>query len=113
MSRVLSPVFVEELLRAARFPLWWYTDGFRAVREWCAHDLRMEWRSMGIRLWMQALFRPMYGAYDVWGRIVSFCMRVVIITARTFWWMMIALVYAVALITWCLWIPLALALLFV
>ncbi len=113
MNRAFPSVLSEEMIRVFRFPLWWYGEGLASLLRWIRTDLAMEWRSMGVRLWIAALFRPMYGSYDVLGRIVSFVMRLVVISARTVWWLVMACAFGVGVLLWCLWLPLAIALFFV
>lgn len=76
-------------------------------------SLSIEWRALGIGLWVRSFFRPMYGVTDLWGRIISVFARFFVILARFLWWCAHALVYGLAVALWCAWIPLALALLFV
>ncbi len=106
MSYPVLSVAGEELLRIASFPLWWYTDGLHELTAWMVQDLRFAWRSLAIRAWMKSLFLPMYGFYDVWSRILSFCVRIVVLCARVLWWNITAFLYLLGATLWCLWLPL-------
>lgn len=65
------------------FPLWWYGRGLaawtRGVWEW--------WQgyraAMSVWVWVRNIFVPMYGSYDIAGRIISFFMRVAMIVLRS------------------------------
>lgn len=64
------------------FPLWWYSRGLWRAARFCYQSLHDEARVLAIGVWARNLFVPMYGAYDIWGRIISFLMRVVQIFGR-------------------------------
>lgn len=61
------------------FPVWWYSSGAALAGTWCWQRLRNTARSFGVAVWLKNLFRPMFGQYDFWGRLISFIMRLVII----------------------------------
>ena len=113
MSYVALFLTRDIVLRVIRFPLWWYTDGLQALLAWMEQDLRFAWRSLALRAWIKSLFLPMYGMYDVWSRGISFVARVLVILARMMWWKITALLYLLAIMLWCAWIPFALSLFFV
>lgn len=102
-----------DFFTALAFPLWWYTDGLSDIVEWMRVSLRVEWRALGIGLWMKSFFRPMYGVTDLSGRAISIITRFFVILARFLWWMAHVFVYGGVLAIWCAWIPCALALFFV
>jgi hypothetical protein len=109
-----SGAFVRrDLATAIAFPLWWYSEGLLGVLQWMKESLRSEWRALGIGLWLRSFFQPMYGVSDISGRIISVFARFFVILGRSAWWLAHAMVYAVGLVLWCVWIPLSLALLFV
>lgn len=113
MSVPSASFFQRDLLTLAKFPLWWYGEGLFGVLVWMRASLYVEWRALGIGLWLRSFFRPMYGVTDLWGRAISVFARLFVILGRLLWWLAHVLVYSVALILWCVWIPFALALLFV
>ena len=102
-----------DFMRLLRAPIWWYTDGLRGVLRWMRQELALSWRSLGIRLWIASFFQPMYGVRDWPGRLISIVVRAVMIVGRLLWWIGEAFVYLLAVVLWCIWIPLALTLLFV
>ncbi|MBP7005687.1 hypothetical protein KBB27_01015 [Patescibacteria group bacterium] len=100
----------DELTSFLRFPLWWYGAGLEAVARWLWEDLQLEWRRLGVRLWMRSWLQPMYGVRDITGRLFSVFMRTVVIVGRGIWWLLIAGLYFAALLAWLLWMPLAIVL---
>ena len=75
--------FVDLLGGIVLFPVWWYTRGLVRMWKFVAHSIRDEARVLGIWIWLKNIFVPMYAAYDIWGRIISFFMRGVQIIGRT------------------------------
>ncbi|HBU27875.1 TPA: hypothetical protein DEB00_02040 [Candidatus Uhrbacteria bacterium] len=66
------------------FPVWWYSRG--AVR-WSHFmwDWYASYRAtLAVDVWVKNLFVPMYGSYDIAGRLISFFMRLVMIFLRSF-----------------------------
>ncbi len=57
------------------FPVWWYTGGFKKFVIFCMQKITNVEKSLGISIWMNNLFTPMYGQYDWQGRIISFFVR--------------------------------------
>ncbi|MEK7516202.1 MAG: hypothetical protein AAB562_01250 [Patescibacteria group bacterium] len=68
---------------ALYFPFWWYSRGLlrflKAVWGW----LRNLAARLGLGVWTRYLFTPMFGQYDVAGRIISFFVRVFQILFRS------------------------------
>lgn len=71
------------LLEFVTFPWWWYGSGFRRVLTWAGRTLRGWEHTIGLRLWAKNLFVPMFGQTDWQGRLISFCLRLVILIGRT------------------------------
>lgn len=57
------------------FPIWWYTAGTLRAARWCVGKVTDAARSFGVVVWLKNLFTPMFGQYDLSGRIISFVMR--------------------------------------
>ncbi len=75
--------FIDSVGGILGFPVWWYTRG---LAKWS----RFAWgwfngyrAVLGVGVWVRNIFVPMYGSYDIGGRIVSFFMRVVMIFFRS------------------------------
>jgi len=54
----------------------------------------------GLGLWVRNIFVPMYGQHDVWGRIVSFIIRLANIVVRSMWVSLWALLCVVVVAAW-------------
>ncbi len=81
---ILQRLFLESILDIFYFPIWWYTQGALHALKKCFKILKEGNASLAPGLWLVNLFVPMYGQFDIQGRIVSFMMRVVQIIARGF-----------------------------
>ncbi len=64
------------------FPVWWYTEGFFEVIGFVRQRLGYRWRAYSFALWMKNFFVPMYGQYDLAGRVVSVFMRFIVLIGR-------------------------------
>lgn len=107
----LPSLLGQELVAIARFPAWWYGAGFSSVIRWMGEDLRLEWGRLGVRLWMHSWLRPMYGASDLIGRLISVVMRTVVILGRSLWWLLLVGIYAIGAFAWVAWPVLSVVLL--
>jgi hypothetical protein len=83
-----------------RFPVWWYGQGLHDVIEWAKDGLVYRWRNYALKLWLKNILVPMYGQYDLTGRLVSVFMRLVIVIARFVAWFAEFLVYVFVLFVW-------------
>ncbi|MBI2037736.1 MAG: hypothetical protein HYT15_02260 [Candidatus Magasanikbacteria bacterium] len=81
---ILQRLFLEIVLDIFYFPVWWYTKGALYALGRCFDLLKQGNTNLAPGLWLANIFIPMFGQYDVGGRIVSFFMRLVQIIARTF-----------------------------
>jgi hypothetical protein len=111
----LRLVFLNILGDFFYFPLWWYTVGFFRMLKKASLSLVEYERDLGIDIWIKNLFVPMYGQYDIAGRIISFFMRLAQIIGRTLVlliWLLILLAFLAAwlvlpiLIVWEIWLNL-------
>ncbi|MFA6513816.1 MAG: hypothetical protein WCT50_00810 [Patescibacteria group bacterium] len=57
------------------FPLWWYSVGFIETLKKELNFLRNQEKSLGFNIWLKNIFVPMYGQYDLAGRVISFFIR--------------------------------------
>lgn len=80
---ILQRLLLEAVLDIIYFPIWWYTKGAVHALRWCFNLLKRGNENLAPGLWFVNLFVPMYGQFDIQGRIVSFLMRSVQIFART------------------------------
>ena len=65
------------------FPFWWYTKGFKKSIIFTLGKIKDAESSLGVGIWLKNLFKPMYGQYDIQGRIVSFLMRLIQLIFRS------------------------------
>ncbi len=93
----------EEIVAFVHYPIWWYSHGFLGLLHWVQDGLRYRWRKYALGLWLRHLTTPMYGEYSIWGRVVSFIMRVVVVFGRSIAWLLEALVYGLLLLIWLIW----------
>ncbi len=98
-------VLVDLIADFVFFPVWWYTAGFvRALRTangWLTQTRRM----MAVGLWTKNLFVPMFAQYDVWGRVISFLVRVAMIVGRSIGLLIVVLLLGVFLLAWAFFPP--------
>lgn len=92
------------------FPVWWYTKGLALVAGKALAALRYRSQAYAFRIWIRNFFVPMYGQYDVWGRIISVFMRFAVLVGRATALAVEALVYLAGLIAWLLAPPVTLLL---
>jgi len=85
--------FVDVLGSVIYFPIWWYTEGFFDVIRWVRRSLGYRWRAYSFAVWMKNFFVPMYGQYDIAGRVVSVFMRLVVLIGRGVAFVLEALAY--------------------
>ena len=79
---VVKTIFFDTLRDIVRFPIWWYSKGL--VRTWDNFILgvRNAELRMGVLIWIKNIGRPMFGQHDIWGRIISFIIRILQIIFR-------------------------------
>lgn len=65
------------------FPFWWYSKGFFSVLHAALASVFLWQKELALDLWVKNIFVPMYGQYDIAGRIISFFMRLAQIVGRT------------------------------
>lgn len=80
---ILQRIFIESVIDALYFPLWWYTGGVKHALIFCAGFFRAGNDNLMPGLWLKNLFVPMFGQYDIQGRIISFFMRFFQLLARS------------------------------
>lgn len=87
----LLPVALHDALG---FLPWWYTVTVPAAWAWFTASVRRDIARLGVRVWLQNLFVPMYGQYDWQSRLISFLVRLVQLLVRSLGlvvWMVIGL----------------------
>ncbi|MFH1712917.1 MAG: hypothetical protein ABH896_01900, partial [Candidatus Jacksonbacteria bacterium] len=67
------------ILDTLYFPIWWYSKGLLKILRWAKESLKDAERMAGLKIWIKAMFKPMFQDYTREGRIVSFFMRFVLL----------------------------------
>lgn len=83
------------------FPVWWYTTGFLWISEVALRTIAYRSQQYGLRIWLRNFFVPMYGQYDIAGRLVSVFMRSVVLLGRCIALAVESAIYAVGVAVWC------------
>jgi len=99
----LQRLFLEALLDIFYFPVWWYSKGFVHVAHNVVGYIKSGNEYLAPGLWLKNIFVPMFGQYDIQGKIVSFFMRLVQIVARSIAlvvWIVVSLGVGVAWLMW-------------
>lgn len=85
MTKAL-PYYAKTLLNLAKdfflFPIWWYYFGFKKFLIQTKTFLSNRQKSWAFFVWLRNLFVPMYGQYDLSGRIISFFVRLFQVLVR-------------------------------
>lgn len=105
MLRVLEHLIIDTLSSFVYWPVWWYTTGFVAVLKWYMATVQYYARMSAVGVWVKNIFTPMFGQYDWQSRLISFIVRVGNIVVRSFGLVLWALVCALAVIAYLLWLP--------
>lgn len=77
-------------------PVWWYSRGLWRQLRGAAGSFVGKQRDLAIDVWLKNLLVPMYGQYDMVGRLISFFMRLVQIIGRA----IVLLIWAGLLVMW-------------
>lgn len=96
LSRLSLGLFFEIIYA----PVWWYTQGLLWIINQIGTSIKDTANSASLGLWVRNLFVPMYGQYDVWGRIVSFMIRFANIVGRSLWVGLWVIMCAGVLLVW-------------
>ena len=84
------------------WPIWWYSKGLIKATKGSLNAVINQERSLGLTIWVKNIFTPMFGQYDIEGRIISFFARLIQIIARglilIIWSILVLIFYIVWLI---------------
>lgn len=86
-------MLIEFVLDLLYFPIWWYTGGVKRAGLFCIRFLKSGNVRFAPGLWLKNIFVPMYGQYDLQGRLVSIFMRLANVIGRSialFFWLLIS-----------------------
>lgn len=93
-------VFIDVFGSLAWFPAWWYTTGLMRVIHAAGRGLAYRRAQYGFRIWIRNFFVPMYGQYDLTGKLVSVFMRFVVLVGRAIAYVVEAIVYLAGILCW-------------
>lgn len=96
----IKSLAVDSVASILYFPVWWYTLGAYRVAAYGCRTLGNAGHGFGVRIWFKNLFRPMFGQYDIAGRIISFFMRLIMITYYSVVLMILAVLMAALFAFW-------------
>lgn len=99
---VLRLIAVDTIGSIVWFPFWWYTTGLARVLAYMFHAIRFRAQSYSLGIWMRHFFVPMYGQYDITGRVVSVFMRLAVFCGRVCALVAEAMFYAALVLCWSL-----------
>lgn len=90
---------VEDILY---FPLWWYSRGLINLLLGVKDFLINKQKALALLVWLKNIFKPMYGQYDLAGKLISFFVRLVQIIFRSIFMLCWAILAVLAIIFWIL-----------
>jgi len=76
------------------FPIWWYSQGTKKMAVFCLKELKEASRHLAIKILLSHFFQPMYGQYDLAGRLISFFFR----SLQLAWHLLLLLVWSALLL---------------
>lgn len=87
--RALKFVFADIIGDVVYFPVWWYSRGALRMLRALHAGMRRTLARLAIGVWIRNFFVPMYGAYDIQGRIISVLVRffqIIVRSAAALFW---------------------------
>lgn len=76
------------------FPIWWYSSGAKKVAIFCIKEIIEASHHLSIKILLSHWFKPMYGQYDIAGRIISFFFR----TLQLIWHSLLLLIWIILIL---------------
>ena len=64
------------------WPIWWYTRGISRAGLFALAEIKLQAQRLGVGVWAKNIFVPMFGQYDLEGRLISFFIRLIQIIVR-------------------------------
>jgi len=84
MSEIFKNFFTDIIFNIIYFPIWWYSRGLKKTTLFVLLKLKRLSKYLALKIAFAYLFKPMFGQYDIKGRIISFFMRCLILGWRLF-----------------------------
>jgi len=82
------------------WPIWWYSKGLLKAAKVCLSEVNAQQERLGILVWLKNIFTPMFGQYDIEGRIISFFVRLVQIIARSILFFIWSILILILFLAW-------------
>lgn len=76
------------------FPIWWYSGGTKKVALFCVNEIKEASRRLAIGILFSHLLKPMYGQYDLAGRVISLVFRMI----QFVWHLLFLLIWMILII---------------
>lgn len=93
-------VVVELIGDTLYWPFWWYTKGLSQTAIFCLQSIKESEETLGVSVWVKNIFTPMFGQYDLEGRLISFFMRLAQIIFRSVALLLWVAFYIAIFIVW-------------
>ncbi|MBL7141763.1 hypothetical protein ISS21_01555 [Patescibacteria group bacterium] len=82
------------------FPLWWYTSGLKKRFLGFIHGVGNLAHNLALKILLTHVFKPMFGERSRTGRIISFFMRLILLSWRSFLFLLGTIGLLLLLILW-------------
>lgn len=93
-------VFQDFLGSLLWFPIWWYTTGTMKVLRLIQRQVLGLVAALNLRILFQFMLKPMFGQYDLWGRVISFFVRIFHFLSLFIYTTVVTLLYSLLLVVW-------------
>ena len=97
---LIKNTFLEALISLIIFPFWWYTIGLKERFFNLIKGIKNLAHNLALKLMFTHIFKPMFGERSKSGRIISFFMRLILLTWRFFLFILGTLGQLLLLIIW-------------
>lgn len=82
------------------WPIWWYTKGLKKAVFYCLKEIGDQEERLGLTIWVKNIFTPMFGQYDIEGRIISFFARLIQIIIRSMIFIILVTLILILFLAW-------------
>jgi len=82
------------------WPIWWYSKGLLKAAKICLNEITDQQERLGLLVWIKNISTPMFGQYDLEGRIISFFVRLIQIIVRFFLLLIWSILILVLFLIW-------------
>ncbi len=79
---IVKKLTINTLYDIMRFPVWWYSRGLKRIFFNVQNTIKDGNEILGVSLWFKNLLTPMYGQFDIAGRLISFFIRIFVAIFR-------------------------------